>query len=111
MIWNITKTSPLYTLTGHTDQIRALVTINNGYLASGAYDRTIKLWSLTSNYTQVKSWKASANSANGWIFSLAFDSTLNVLANGENMPAYDVKVWDSSLWANLGKLSDHFSFL
>ncbi len=99
MIWNITKTSPLYTLTGHTKQIRALVVINQDYLVSGAQDGTIKLWSLTNNYTQVRSWKASSN----MVLSLAFDSSLNVLASGEYIPTYYVKVWDSSLWANSGK--------
>jgi WD40 repeat protein len=99
MIWNIIKNSPLYTLTGHTSAIRALVVINQDYLASGAQDNMIKLWSLTSNYTQVKSWTASTS----YITSLAYDSTLNVLASGDYNTAGNVKVWDSSLWANSGK--------
>jgi ribosome assembly protein 4 len=106
MIWNITKTSPLYTLTGHTNWVRALVVINAEYLVSGAEDNKIILWSLTNNYAQVKSWQASSK-----VLSLAFDSTLNVLASGDVNSANNVKLWDSSLWANLGKLSDHFSFL
>jgi WD40 repeat protein len=97
MIWNITKTSPLYTLTGHTDQIRALVVINEEFLVSGANDGIIKLWSLNSNFSQVRSWQTNA------VLTLAFDSTLNVLVNGENSVASNVKVWDSSLWANSGK--------
>ncbi len=101
MVWNITKTSPLYTLIGHKNQIRALVVINEDYLVSGAQGGAIKLWSLTNNYTQMRSWQASTNQ----ILSLAFDSTLNVLASGEVNPNL-VKVWDSSLWTNSGKLSD-----
>ena len=88
----------MYSLIGHTSQIRALVVINEDYLASGAYDRRINIWSLTSNYTQVKSWQASTNP----FFILAFDSTLNVLAGGEYTPTNYVKVWDSNLW-NTGK--------
>jgi WD40 repeat protein len=99
MIWDITKTSPLYTRTGHTSPIRALYVINQDYLASGGYDGTIKLWSLTSNYTQVRSWQASSSN----VLSLAFDSTLNVLVSGENVPTNYVKVWDSNLWAYSGK--------
>ncbi len=97
MIWNITKTFPLYTLKGHTGGIRALVVINNEFLVSGAQEGMIKLWSLTNNYIQVKSWTASTS----YITSLAFDSTLNVLVSGDYNG--DVKVWDSSLWANSGK--------
>ena len=99
MIWDITQTSPLYTLTGHTFSIRALVVINDDYLVSGATDNLIKLWSLTNNYTQVKSWRASSS----WVLSLAFDSTLNVLASGDYNKADNVKVWDSSLWGYSGK--------
>jgi WD40 repeat protein len=102
MIWDITKTSPLYNLTGHTNAIRALVVINEDYLVSGAEDYKIILWSLSNNYAQVKSWQASSK-----VLSLAFDSTLNVLASGDygtaNAPNNYVKVWDSSLWGYSGK--------
>ena len=60
------------------------------------------MWSLTNNYIQVKSWTASTS----YVTTLAFDSTLNVLASGEYTSvnaANNVKVWDSSLWANSGK--------
>ncbi len=98
-IWNITKTSPLYTLTGHTGAIRALSVINEEFLVSGAQDGLIKLWSLTNNYTQVRSWQATSS----WLLTLAFDSTLNVLASGDYNSTNNVKVWDSSLWTNSGK--------
>ncbi len=99
MIWNITKTSPLYNLTGHTSIIRAFVVINEEYLVSGANDGTMILWSLSNNYTQVRSWQASSS----YVLSLAFDSTLNVLASGDGNMNDNVKIWDSSLWANSGK--------
>jgi WD40 repeat protein len=73
--------------------------MNKDYFVSCAHDGTIKLWSLTSNYTQVKSWQA----ASSYVLALAFDSTLNVLANGDVNSANNVKVWDSSLWAYSGK--------
>ncbi len=53
---------------------RALSVINEDYLVSGTYDRTIKFWSLTSNYTQVR----------------------------QKCADY-VKVWDSNLLAYSGK--------
>ncbi len=97
-IWDITKTYPLYTLTGHTNVIRALTVINNDYLASCSGDQTIKLWSLSS-YSMIKSWTASPS----WVLALAFDSTLNVLASGHYFKL--VKVWDSSIYPALGKIS------
>ena len=99
-IWDITKTYPLYTLSGHTDAIRALTVINNEYLASCSHDKTIKLWSLSS-YSIVKSWTASTN----WLLALAYDSTLNVLSSGGT--DNKVKVWESSLLTSVsisGKL-------
>jgi WD40 repeat protein len=73
--------------------------MNEDYLVSGANDGKIKFWSLSNNYTQVKSWQASSS----WLLAMAFDSTLNVLASGENIPTNYVKVWDSSLWAYSSK--------
>ncbi len=95
-IWDITKTYPLYTLTGHTSDVRDLTVINNEYMASCSSDMTIKLWSLSS-YSIVKSWTASTS----WMLALAFDSTLNVLASGDYIPSKLVKVWDSSLWTGI----------
>ncbi len=98
MIWDLTKTYPLYTLRDHTDVVRALTVINNQYLASGAQDMTIKLWDLSS-YSLLKSWTVGTS----WVLSLAFDSTLNVLASGDN--ANMVKVWSSTLWTNISTTS------
>jgi WD40 repeat protein len=93
-IWDTTKTYPLYSIVAHTDAVRALVLINDKFLASGSQDSTIKLWDLSS-YSKVQSWTASTS----WIISLAYDPSLDVLASGDG--AYMVKVWDSSLWNNI----------
>ncbi len=94
MIWNVSETSPLYTLLGHTYAIRSLSVINNDYLASCSHDGTIKLWSL-SNYKEVNSWTAS----NYQLYTLAFDPKLNVLVSaGEDK---EIRVWDSRLWTNI----------
>ena len=106
-IWNISITYPLYSLTGHTAAVRDLVVMNNQLLASCSYDHTIKIWSLSS-YSVLKSWTAGTS----FVFSLAFDSTINVLASGDN--ANLVKVWDSSIWTNittnLGNIFENFFF-
>ncbi len=93
-LWDITKTYPLYSLTGHSSQINVLALINEDYLVSASNDQTIKLWSLSS-YSIVKSWTASTTYVN----ALAFDSSLNVLASGDN--ANLVKVWSSDLWSQI----------
>jgi WD40 repeat protein len=91
MIWNITKTYPLYTLTGHSNWIRALVVINNQLIASTGYDSTIKLWSLNT-YANSQTWAASTTE----IVPLVYDPTLNMLANGDN--ANKVRLWSSNIW-------------
>ncbi len=73
--------------------IRGLVVINDVFLASCSHDMTIKLWSL-STYSQVKSWKASTSH----ILSLAFDSTLNMLASSDSNTNNNVYMWDSAIW-------------
>jgi WD40 repeat protein len=94
MIWNVTETSPLFTLLGHEDSVQALCVINNEYIASCSKDKTIKLWSL-SNYKEMSSWIASNESLN----ALAFDSKLNLLVSGGD--DNEIKVWDSRLWTNI----------
>jgi WD40 repeat protein len=78
-IWNITQSFALYTLTGHSQGVNALALINNQYLASGSKDTNIIIWEFGS-FSKVKSWQASLN----LITSLAFDSSLNVLASGDS---------------------------
>ena len=34
----------IQTLTGHTDAVRSLTVLQNGYLVSGSDDYTIKIW-------------------------------------------------------------------
>ena len=95
-IWDITKTYPLYILTGHKDSVRALIVMNEQYLASCSNDKTIKLWSLSS-YSILKSWTASTTK----VLSLAFDPSLNALASGDYPATNLVKVWDMRIWADI----------
>ncbi len=90
MLWDVSKTYPLYTLAAHGSQINALTLINDKYLASASNDKTIKLWSLIS-YSMINSWTASTSN----VLTLAYDSSLNVLASGDS--ANQVKIWSSSL--------------
>ncbi len=87
-IWNVTQSRPVYNLTD-TDGVRALVVINNQYLASSSDSGIVTLRSLSS-FALVKSWSASFTE----ILSLAFDSTLNALVTSDKN---NVRVWDPSL--------------
>ena len=89
MIWDARNGTPLYTLSGNAP-IKALTVVNNEYLASSSFDKTIKLWSLRT-YAQVKSWTGS----DSWMYALAYDQELNMLVSGDND---GIKVWDSRLW-------------
>ena len=94
MIWNISETTPLFTLLGHKNSIQDLVVINNEYLASCSNDKTVKLWSLIT-YEELNSWTASTDP----LLALAFDPKLNILvSSGSNN---EIRVWDSRLWTNV----------
>jgi WD40 repeat protein len=100
MIWNVSDSSPLFTLVGHKGWIRALTVINNEYLASSSFDKTIKLWSLSEEGPEeVNNWTASNNS----IEALAFDPKLNVLVSagfGNEVKVWVSRFWFSRLWEN-----------
>ena len=43
-LWNMQTYKPAKILTGHTSQLYALAVLNNGNLASGSWDKTIRIW-------------------------------------------------------------------
>ena len=100
-IWDISKTYPLYTLTGHSSVIRGLVVVNNQFIASCSEDLSIKFWSLN-GYVNVQTWTASTAA----IIPLAYDPTLNMLANGDN--ANQVSLWSSDIWTTASKTMSKF---
>ena len=53
-IWNITNVNwtSIRNYTGHSYQVLALEWINEYTLASGSFDFTIKIWSLSTGVTQ-----------------------------------------------------------
>ncbi|GKY94921.1 hypothetical protein MPSEU_000457000 [Mayamaea pseudoterrestris] len=44
-VWNVRTQSALYTLSGHTDSVEAVVWGGEGLIYTGSRDRTIKVWS------------------------------------------------------------------
>ena len=55
----------MLTLNGHTDLVRALAVLNNGDLASGSADTTIKVWNATSEKL-----KRTIKGHTSWVSSL-----------------------------------------
>ncbi len=53
-LWNYaSQTTALNTLSGHTDEVRALCFVSNQFLVSGSFDKSIKVWNLTSGISQI----------------------------------------------------------
>src|SRR5271163_3379531 len=76
-----------YTLTGHTGQVKCLLTLPNGDLVSGSSDNSIKIWKD----------RNLINTLNGHIYTV---SCLAVLLNGDLVSgSYDntIKIWRNNL--------------
>ena len=48
VVWNVAKEESLVTLNAHSDDVTALAISANGkVLATGSYDKTVKLWDIS----------------------------------------------------------------
>ncbi len=94
-IWNVT--SGKSRVLDHDKQVKALVSLSNGLLASGDSGGYITLWDLTS-FSSVRSWKAHSD---GGVRSLAFDCGKKMLLSGGDDRL--VKMWDSRMWDSFEK--------
>ena len=77
------------TLEGHDGTIRALTLLKNGYLASGCYDKTIKIWNYKEN--KERSLVDTLEEHEGIVLAL------NVLENGflvSGSADGTIKIWD-----------------
>ena len=82
MIYILIAYDLLRTLSGHGDWVRSVAFDSNDILASGSYDRTIKLWNKNTGDLL-----RTLNGHGNWVWSVAFDSN-NILASGS---------WDSTI--------------
>ncbi len=78
----------LLTLYNHTSNVRALTVLNNGDLASGSDDRTIKIW----NATDGTSKRTLKNHTSG-VYALAALNTSD-LASGSSLGDGTIKIWN-----------------
>jgi WD40 repeat protein len=44
-VWNVTSGTLLYTLSGHSDFVNSITLLDEGQIASGSSDNTLKIWS------------------------------------------------------------------
>ncbi|RMZ98100.1 serine threonine kinase, partial [Brachionus plicatilis] len=74
------------TLNNHSQRVRTLVVLQNGDLASGSEDRTIKIWNLENG-----SVKMTLKNHSSWVRTLA------VLQNGDLVSGSEdstIKIWN-----------------
>lgn len=46
-LWNLTTGNVILTMSGHTNGVLSIKTINNQTIASSSFDHTIKIWNIT----------------------------------------------------------------
>ncbi|CAF4037320.1 unnamed protein product [Adineta steineri] len=86
LIWDPNNGSLVQILTGHTAFVLCLKLLNNGYLASGAVENTIKIWSPIND-----SLICTLTGHTGPVFELLFLSNGNLASRSNDKT---IKVWN-----------------
>jgi WD repeat-containing protein 48 len=92
----------------HSDYVRCLAhSRHQSWVASGAFDRTIKLWDLSGKRQEPIRMllPSEANNAKSSVYALATDTTGSFIASGG--PERVVRLWDSRSGKRTGKLVGH----
>ncbi|MDE2832798.1 MAG: hypothetical protein OXN20_21985 [Gemmatimonadota bacterium] len=100
-LYDMATSRELALLTRHTDRVNVVAFSPDGAkLASGSYDRTVKVWDVATGETIT-----TLEGHTSWINSVAFSPDGTKLASG----SYDrtVKVWDVATGANIATLAEH----
>jgi WD40 repeat protein len=85
-VWNVTSEEIIFNLVGHTNLVSTLITLPNGFLASGSDDNTIKIWD-SYTFSLVKSFKSDDYK----ITSMSALKNGLMVSTGENGW---IKIWD-----------------
>lgn len=104
-IWDLTKTTSLRTLSGHTDLISCVsVSSDDQILASGSWDNTVRIWSTkTGECTRVLTGHmGSVNSV------VVLSDKRRVVSASDD---YNLRVWDTQTGKCLRVLKEHTTWI
>lgn len=94
MIENATQEMGLVVLRGHESPVTSIALSADGrWLASGSWDKTARLWDLTSDTGGVTSYELRGHDE--WVLDVAFSPNSNLLATAGN--DNDIRLWDLTL--------------
>lgn len=105
VIWesNPEKRKPFLTLLGHKDRIRCVTfSPNDLFLASGGFDRTVRLWNITEQKC-INILKGHSNT----IWSTAFNYDGSIVASGSDDKT--IRLWDFQSGKPISVLKEHSS--
>jgi WD40 repeat protein len=99
-IWNLTTFATIKSWKNHSQAIFCLALLNNGFLASGSQDRTIKIWNTSNNFQLVYT-----------IYDLSSVFVLLPLPDGRLLSATGsvINVWNTnSNYSLIASLKGHY---
>jgi WD40 repeat protein len=100
-IYNINDGNLVSSLKGHTDYVRDLIQLSADLLASSSDDKTVRIWSLTTNTC-----KFILTGHTDWVFGLK-QITPSILASGSRDAT--IKLWDTTTGQLIRTLTGHTS--
>jgi WD40 repeat protein len=101
-LWNLSgcKPKPRASLIGHSYDVVSASSPDSTTLASGGFDRAVKLWNIAAG----REW-ATLDGHEGWVATVAFSPDGMILATGSHDRT--IKFWDAATGRELATLRGH----